>query len=101
MLADVALGGAPALSRRWLPATAALTASAYATACYLPSIWDALTLVGATSTTVQSWIMPALIILCVERRGRGRGDVGGGGSESGGGSAGGGSAGKRRKSCRF
>ena len=79
-------GGAGALARRWwLPATAALIASEYAVAICLPSIWGALTLVGATATTVQSWLVPALLSLALLRAQRRRARGGGGGSGGGGG----------------
>ena len=67
VIADVVLGGHDALAPRWIPVTAALIGSAYGTACYLPSIWGALSLVGATATTTQAWIVPSLLILAVER----------------------------------
>jgi len=68
VLADVLLGGHDALSARWAPATAGLVATAYLTACFLPSIWTALSLVGATATTMQAWIIPSLLVLVLERR---------------------------------
>jgi hypothetical protein len=39
---------------RWLATTLGLTGTAYATACYLPGIWGALSLVGATAATAQA-----------------------------------------------
>jgi hypothetical protein len=86
VLADVLLGGHDALQRRWLPATAGLVASAYATACYLPSIWGALSLVGATATTAQAWIVPSLVMLALERQlaaGMGGGGAGTGAAAAG------------------
>ncbi|KAI8474958.1 MAG: transmembrane amino acid transporter protein-domain-containing protein [Monoraphidium minutum] len=91
VIADVALGGHDALARRWLPVSAALIASAAATAAALPSIWGALALVGATATTAQAWIVPALIILSLERAAARR-------ERSGGGEAGGLAGGKARAS---
>jgi len=67
VLADVLLGGHDALSSRWVPVTACIVGTSYFTACFLPTIWGALTLVGATATTTLSWIIPALLILAVER----------------------------------
>ncbi|KAI8475249.1 MAG: transmembrane amino acid transporter protein-domain-containing protein [Monoraphidium minutum] len=67
VLAEVLLGGHDALAAAWLPATAALTASVYLTAVFLPSIWGALSLVGATAVTVQAWLAPALLVLASER----------------------------------
>lgn len=67
VIADVALGGHDALAPRWVPVTAVLIGSAYCTACYLPSIWGALSFVGATATTTQAWIVPALVMLALER----------------------------------
>ncbi len=78
VLADVLLGSHDALTARWIPVTAAIMGTSFCTACFLPTIWDALTLVGATATTTLSWIIPALLILAVERRGRGRGRGGAG-----------------------
>jgi hypothetical protein len=69
VLADVWLGGHDALAPRWLPVTIGLTAAAFLVACFLSSIFDALSVVGATATTTLSWIIPALLMLVVERRG--------------------------------
>jgi hypothetical protein len=75
VIADVALGGHDALagSAWWLPATAGLAVSAYLTACFLPSIWGALSLTGATATTMQGarWGLG-----CVWIGGEGRGGPG-------------------------
>jgi hypothetical protein len=62
------LGGHEGLTKRWLPVTMGLVVTIYLTACFLPSIWDALSLVGATATTMQAWIIPALLVLAVDRR---------------------------------
>jgi hypothetical protein len=78
VLADVFLGGHDALASRWIPVTLLLTAVAYGTACFLASIFSALSLVGATATTMLSWVIPALLILVVERRGLAQRTAGGG-----------------------
>ncbi|GBF92964.1 amino acid transporter [Raphidocelis subcapitata] len=88
VLGEVLLGGheelAASSNRRWLGATAALTGTAYATACFLPGIWGALSLVGATAATAQAWIIPSLIILALDsKRLLSSGGGGGGGAEAG------------------
>jgi hypothetical protein len=109
VIADVALGGhAPPAAEapppaNWLASTGGLVATAYLTACFLPGIWGALSLTGATATTAQAWIIPALLILALEPGGcrRRRGKAGGGpgavaplAEEGGGGGGAGGEEGK-------
>lgn len=77
VLADVLLSGHDALASRWLPVTFGLTVTAYLTACFLPSIWGALSLVGATAATTQAWIIPSLVIMALDRM-QGAGAGGGG-----------------------
>jgi hypothetical protein len=68
-LADQFLpGGQAAVQKHWLLVTSLIVVSAGAIGCYLPSIWGALALVGATTSTVQAFIIPGLVILSVERQ---------------------------------
>lgn len=60
-------GGQATVQKHWLSITTVLVVSAGAIGCYLPSIWGALALVGATTSTVQAFIIPGLVILSVER----------------------------------
>lgn len=60
-------GGQATVQKHWLSITTLLVVSAGAIGCYLPSIWGALSLVGATTSTVQAFIIPGLVILSVER----------------------------------
>jgi hypothetical protein len=55
------------VQKHWLLITTLIVVSASAIGCYLPSIWGALALVGATTSTVQAFIIPGLVILSVER----------------------------------
>lgn len=55
------------MQKHWLRITTLLVLSASAIGCYLPSIWGALALVGATTSTVQAFIIPGLVIISVER----------------------------------
>lgn len=67
-LADQFLpGGQATVKKHWMLITTLIVASAGAIGCYLPSIWGALALVGATTSTVQAFIIPGLVILSVER----------------------------------
>lgn len=50
-----------------MPLTTLLVVSCAAIGAYLPSIWGALALVGATASTMQAFIIPGLIVLAVER----------------------------------
>jgi hypothetical protein len=68
-LADQFLpGGQAAVQKHWLLVTSIIVVSAGAIGCYLPSIWGALALVGATTSTVQAFIIPGLVVLSVERQ---------------------------------
>jgi hypothetical protein len=60
-------GGQATVKKHWLLITAILVVSAGAIGCYLPTIWGALALVGATTSTVQAFIIPGLVIMSVER----------------------------------
>eukprot|EP00882_Tetradesmus_deserticola_P012493 GHRQ01013239.1.p1 GENE.GHRQ01013239.1~~GHRQ01013239.1.p1 ORF type:complete len:419 (-),score=149.38 GHRQ01013239.1:346-1602(-) len=60
-------GGQRAVQQHWTMLTGLLVGSVFAIACYLPSIWGALALIGATASTVQAFIIPGLIILAVDR----------------------------------
>jgi hypothetical protein len=60
-------GGQATVKKHWLLVTTILVISAGAIGCYLPSIWGALALVGATTSTVQAFIIPGLVIISVER----------------------------------
>jgi amino acid permease len=60
-------GGQRAVQQHWTTLTVLLVGSVFAIACYLPSIWGALALIGATASTVQAFIVPGLVILAVDR----------------------------------
>ncbi|KAF6236268.1 transmembrane amino acid transporter protein-domain-containing protein [Scenedesmus sp. NREL 46B-D3] len=60
-------GGQRAVQQHWTTLTALLVGTVFAIACYLPSIWGALALIGATASTVQAFIVPGLVILAVDR----------------------------------
>ncbi|CAG9461474.1 unnamed protein product [Pedinophyceae sp. YPF-701] len=57
---------APGQGWRWHGSGAALLAGAYACAVFLPSIWTALELVGATAVVLMSFLWPMLLLLRVE-----------------------------------
>lgn len=59
-------GGQQAMQRHWTVLTVLLVGSVYVIACYLPSIWGALALIGATASTVQAFIIPGLVMLAVD-----------------------------------
>lgn len=60
-------GGQRAVQQHWTALTVLLVGSVFAIACYLPSIWGALALIGATASTVQAFVVPGLVILAVDR----------------------------------
>lgn len=63
-------GGQRAVFENWQVLTVALVGSVYGIGCYLPSIWGALAMIGATASTVQAFIIPGLVVLSVERAGK-------------------------------
>jgi len=67
-MGDLLLSGQGAVQHHWSLLTVTLVGSTYLVACYLPSIWGALSIVGATMSTVQGFIIPALVILAVEHK---------------------------------
>jgi hypothetical protein len=66
------LSQGPRARRNWLLLTWGLCALTYGVSCYVPSIWALLALAGSTTSTVQAFIVPGLIILATHT-GRGRG----------------------------
>eukprot|EP00878_Enallax_costatus_P003797 GHUV01004013.1.p1 GENE.GHUV01004013.1~~GHUV01004013.1.p1 ORF type:complete len:658 (+),score=172.12 GHUV01004013.1:226-2199(+) len=60
-------GGQRAVLQQWQTLTIVLVGTIYCIGCYLPSIWGALALVGATASTVQAFIIPGLVVMSVER----------------------------------
>eukprot|EP00775_Hariotina_reticulata_P009477 gene9477-9641_t len=67
-MGDLLLSGQGAVQHHWSLLTVTLVGSTYVVACYLPSIWGALSIVGATMSTVQGFIIPALVVLAVEHK---------------------------------
>jgi hypothetical protein len=55
------------VQQHWQWLTVALVSTVYGIACFVPSIWGVLGLVGATASTVQAWIIPGLVILTLNR----------------------------------
>ncbi len=63
-------GDVPA--RIFYPMTYILVACIYVTAVYVPTIWAALSIVGSTSSTLQGFLFPSLIVLALEKGTSGR-----------------------------
>eukprot|EP00877_Chromochloris_zofingiensis_P001527 jgi/Chrzof1/11375/Cz05g34150.t1 len=66
VIGDVCFGNRQAVERHWTAVTAGLVGTIYVFACFVPSIWGALSLVGSTASTVQAFIVPGLVILAVD-----------------------------------
>jgi solute carrier family 38 (sodium-coupled neutral amino acid transporter), member 2 len=71
-IGDLLLGGQRAVAAHWQVMTLVLVGGAYAVGCFVPTIWSALALVGATTSTVQAFIVPGLVVLAAQRPRRGR-----------------------------
>jgi amino acid permease len=66
-IGDVVWGDQDAVQQHWQWLTVGLVSTVYGIACFVPSIWGVLGLVGATASTVQAWIIPGLVILTLNR----------------------------------
>jgi solute carrier family 38 (sodium-coupled neutral amino acid transporter), member 2 len=66
-IGEAVLGGHEQTAKHWTPVTAALVAASYAVACFLPSIWSALSLVGSATCTVMAFAVPGLLMLATRR----------------------------------
>jgi amino acid permease len=69
---EALLGGHEQTARHWTPVTAALVAATYTLACYLPSIWSALSLVGSATCTIMAFAVPGALMLATRSRAKKR-----------------------------
>jgi amino acid permease len=69
---EALLGGHEQTSNHWASVTAALVVATYTFACFLPSIWSALSLVGSATCTVMAFAIPGMVVLATQRQSRKR-----------------------------